>query len=211
MRANSYQTRAALGITRVGDNNGSVRTISMAGFSAYSPIVKDASTPTGYRWCDVGFYEDDSRWPDKETGYRAYCDCMYPPEVAPDANTSCKKFNRVPGFGIAIAPWSFLAKAVSQEQIDAGVKLLEKGGEALLKKITEPGTTPVPDTGTTPVPDTGTTPVPGGGTGGGNPLLRDPGVRVRLFGPAEKKEIPTGLILGGAAVAVAAIFLLRKK
>jgi hypothetical protein len=104
MRLSNYGA-AALGITRIGQEDGRiVRTISMAGFNAYSPVVSN-------KWCDVGTFDAMP----KDAGYTAYCDCMYPPDIAAAANAECKNYRKI--FGIKVAPWSVLAN-VPQDVIN---------------------------------------------------------------------------------------------
>lgn len=118
---------AAYGITRRGTGDGRViNTISMAGFAAYSPIVAN-------KWCDVGTFDAMP----KDQGYPAYCDCMFPKDIAADANAACKNYKVIAGF--KVAPWSVLAN-IPQEMIDAGAKAAQdaakQGGTALLQQGT---------------------------------------------------------------------------
>jgi hypothetical protein len=196
MRFNSYQARMALGITRTATTDN--RTISMAGFAAWSPIVKSDDPESkkradykGYKWCDVGYFSNDALWNYKEQGYDAFCDCMYPAEVAPRANANCKDYPRP--LGIALAPWTWayqVAKAIPQSLIDEGINAATRLTEEQMRRIAAGQPAGSPTTGGT-----------GGGGGGGGDVGRD---------SSGQTAAPDNsmLILGG--LALAAIVLLKR-
>lgn len=179
----TFRDYAAYGITRQGNTDGTVRTISMAGFGA-AAISQVTGKP-----CYADSYQDN---------WEGYCDCLFPrgsdlmkvccgkDNLNPDG--SCGKAQWWTGKGFINAPWTYLGRGERFLRSSGISDSLKAQYEAVVGgKPTGGGGGVTPDTQPVPVPsESGSA-------------------------PSEAARDNTMLIVGGAAVAVAALLLLRRR
>lgn len=234
MRMSRYGAMAALGITRVGDDNGVVRQISMAGFRGFGDMG------TAGRECDPKFYQ--AMKDDGGPGWSAYCECMF--GLNTNEIKTCLNWNDSSWF---TPPWSCEAKlwmaarganpfrnraefdscaaaeAADQAKRDEllgkiGTAVWEKREQIVQKAGEVTGINTGTGTGVVSTPGTGSSSLPGADTLTAlikRPDLRTIGTRfgpsVPSLTPAPKSNTALYVGLGVAGVAVLGAILLTRK
>lgn len=241
MRMSRYGAMAALGITRVGDDNGVVRQISMAGFRGFGALH---TSPVYSRTCTPGPTGTNTPWED-------YCNCMFGQGTQDSKNCVASGATRL--FKPNEEPWTCLARirmlndyglnsfidpaelqkcaaeadkdaAATQELLGKVVSFVKENKETIVQTGREAYNTVTggPNTGTgtgvVSTPGTGSSSLPGADTL--TALIKRPGLSTigSRFGPsvpsltpAPKSNTALYVGLGVAGVAVLGAILLTRK